>query len=122
VRGERDDLNHEETETMSSAVASEIAKQIGGQAFMMMGTTRKFADGDALVFDVRGCPRWNKVKVTLNYMDTYDLEFIKIGPAPAFHLTSRRVSDVYFDQLHEVIERETGLYLSLGTVRRGSRA
>lgn len=53
----------------------------------------------------------NYIKITLNAMDTYDVEFGKI------HGMNYKVvgefNGVYFDQLKELFENETKLYLSL---------
>lgn len=95
-------------------VANTIARQIGHRAFVMMGTRYKLGDERSLTFDVRGSRIVNKIRVTLNSMDLYDLEFWKVGRAPKFRVEVVDVrTDVYFDALREVIERVTGLYLSL---------
>jgi hypothetical protein len=100
-------------------IANEIDRQIGRRAFLMMGTTQKVADTRSLTFNVRGSSRCNRVIVSLSGDDTYTLEFLKIGRAPAFKIkTSGLLCGIYVNQLHDAIERETGLFLSLGTVRR----
>jgi hypothetical protein len=44
----------------------------------------------------------------------YDLEFLRIGRAPKYRVEVVNVrTDIYFDALREVIERVTGLHLSL---------
>ncbi len=103
---------------MAYEVAQQIAAQIGHRAFVMMGTQHKIADELSLTFNVRGSRTWNKVKVTLNPMDTYDITFYKIGRAPKFRIQEKTVDNVYVGDMHELIERETGLYLSLGTMGR----
>jgi len=91
-----------------------IAQQIGHKAFVMMGTRYKLADEKSLAFDVRGSKRWNKIQITLNAMDTYDVTFWKFGRAPLFREQAKQACfGISFDQLHELIEKHTGLYLSL---------
>ena len=95
-----------------SKIATEIARQIGPVAFAMMGTRKdKWADGDALLFTVRGCPKWKKIRIDLDAADTYSLMFYQIDGA--FNVTSKYVYNVHVDMLHDLIESETGLFLSL---------
>jgi hypothetical protein len=95
-------------------VANTIARQIGHRAFVMMGTRYKLGDERSLTFDVRGSRTVNKIRVTLNTGDLYDVDFLKVGRAPTYRvvLVDER-TDIYFDALREVIERATGLRLSL---------
>jgi hypothetical protein len=99
-------------------IALTIAQQIGHQAFILMGTRYTIAEDNALLFDVRGSRKCNKISVTLTSMDLYDVTFFKVGRGPKFTITSHTVKGVYFDQLREVIEENTELYLSLGTTKR----
>lgn len=69
------------------------------------------ATSNWLSFRVKGSPSINYIKVTLNGLDLYDMEFGKIGR------TSYKVvateSNVYADQLKPFIEKHTKLYTSL---------
>lgn len=96
-------------------IANEIARQIGSRAFFMMGTRYKLGDEKSLTFDLRGSLAVNKIKVEYDYgRDTYKLHFWKQGRAPNFKIVVvAELDDVYCDQLHEIIERNTGLALSL---------
>jgi len=96
-------------------VANTIARQIGHRAFLMMGTRYKLGDDLSLTFDIRGSRTVNKIRVTLNVMDLYDLTFWKVTRRNGeFKVTVVDVrNDIYFDGLREVIERVTGLCLSL---------
>lgn len=94
-------------------VANEIARQIGGRAFFMMGTKIKTGTDTALMFDIKGCKRFNWVRVTLAADDTYTVEFIHIGRAPAFKTNKETFEGIYNDQLHSLISEKTGLALSL---------
>ena len=96
-----------------TAVATETARQIGGRAFMMMGTRHKLADGDSLVFDIRGCRIINKIKITLNSMDLYDIEYWHINPRQGKSDMIADSAGLYADMVKADIESNTGLCLSL---------
>ena len=61
------------------------------------------------------------IRITLNGLDLYDIEFVKItrkkdktlGIMIPTAVTVSTETNVYCDQMKEIIERETGLYLSL---------
>jgi hypothetical protein len=92
-------------------VAETIRQQIGHKALYMMGAKNLLNHGNALSFRIRGSRKVNYIKITLNSMDTYDLEFGKI------HGMNYRIVEefegAYADMLHCVIEHRTGLHLSL---------
>lgn len=96
-------------------VANTIARQIGSRAFLMLGTRQKLGDTDSLTFDCRGSRAVNKIRVTLNGRDLYDLTFWKVTRRNGQFKVNvvEQVEDVYFDSLRGVIERVTGLHLSL---------
>jgi hypothetical protein len=94
-------------------VAQTIKDQIGHKAFVMMGTTDYIADTNALVFNIRGCRQWKKIKVELTPDDPYTVTFYKIGRAPGFRLSEKSVAGVFVSDLHRIISEETGLALSL---------
>lgn len=98
--------------TTDMSIANEIARQIGRRAFVMMGTTDKYGESNALIFNIKGS-KWKKIKVRLDPSDTYTVIFYRQKRAPSFEIVSHEVNDIYCDQLHDVIERETGLYLRL---------
>jgi hypothetical protein len=88
-------------------VSQNIAAQIGNCAFTMMGTRNKISNGNSLIFDIRGSKKVNKIVITLEPSDTYKIDFYK-GIKLVYS-----TDNIYNDQLKEVIERHTGLYLSL---------
>ncbi len=92
---------------MNLDIANTIAQQIGPLAFRMMGTQQKIGTPNGLIFNVRGSHKVNKIIITLMPSDTYKLDFYK-GIKLVY-----TTDDIYNDMLHEVIERQTGLYLSL---------
>jgi hypothetical protein len=98
-------------------VAEIIREQIGPIAFLMMGTKKDiWKDGNSLIFKVRGS-KWQKIKITLQPSDTYDVEFFRIVRG-TFKVVQKKVEDVYVDMLHDIIEDETGLCLSINARRR----
>ena len=102
--------------TSISPVAREIANQIGAGAFVMMGTFQRVADGDDLTFDIRGCGKFNFVRVHLTAMDTYTLTFTKIMMDGRV-VREEKIDGVYHDALRAAIEEHTGLTLAVPRVR-----
>lgn len=98
-------------------IANTIAQQIGGKAFFLMGTRQKIGTSNSLIFDIRGSKKANKIEITLEPSDTYRIDFYKNKRVKKFFppesIRVHTSDDIYFDMLHEVIERNTGLYLSL---------
>ena len=92
-------------------ISKTIYNQIGNQAFKMMGAKNIGYDKDSLSWKVgRNSKGITHIKVVLNLMDLYEITFFKIRG------TSRKenlIDNVYADQLHKIIETNTGLYLSL---------
>lgn len=104
--------------------AHEIARQIGGGSFFMMGTDRKYAlnDNKTLQFNVkcRGS-KCKAIRVTLDSDDTYSVTSYKrvrhdarIPACIRKHLAPeyeslRTINDVFCDNLHDVLEELTGL-------------
>ena len=96
-------------------IAREIARQIGNEAFMLMGSTggTMLADVDSLTFGVKGSGRVNRIRVKLDPSDTYTLTFYKIGRAPKCSVAKvDEIKGVYVDMLHDLIEAGTGLFVS----------
>lgn len=99
----------------SKEVASIILQQLGGNKFIAMTGARHFGtNGNDLAFTLPRYPglKINCVKITLNAMDTYDIDFLKVPPMSQCHKpveTIKRCEDIYNDQLQEVFTRYTGL-------------
>lgn len=91
-------------------VANTIAEQIGARAFLMMGTRVKVGDSNSLTFDIRGCPKINKIRITL-IGDLYTVTFYKSRGLEIVIVSE--LEGVYADMLHGIIEEETGLRLKL---------
>ena len=100
-------------------VAQTIIQQLGGAGFTAMTGARQYTaidSGLAFGLPARFASQGiNKVRIILTPMDTYTVEFWRVGNAPKFH-TSKVSSheDIYFDMLRPLFEKETGLHLSLG--------
>jgi hypothetical protein len=88
----------------------------GGRAMLMIGGQAIDAGGEHLLvmFKAKAKNRANRVSIKLEASDTYTVEF---WYERSYAHTTRSIhSNVYADQLRELFERETGLYLSLGTM------
>ena len=93
-------------------VAETIRKQIGNKALFMMGAKNLVAGDDYLSFRIgRNSKGINYIKITLNRMDLYNIEFGAIRGMD--YKVKYEAKDVYVDMLHNVIENHTGMYLSL---------
>jgi hypothetical protein len=106
-------------------VAKTILAQLGGQKFLVMtGAKHLTGSPNCLSFHLPNAKQANGVKyvkIRLNAMDTYDVEFL--GPAKgAKKYDAPEVKDykegVYCDQLQAVFTAATGLATSLGTLGR----
>lgn len=107
------------------APADIIAQQLGGQRKLklMVGAKDFFSDdnGNTLVFNFKSS-KANYVRITLNSMDTYDVKFQKIGRLnkKTFEVPVKDVAEyngIYHDQLMDIFEEVTGLYLTLNSRR-----
>ena len=98
-------------------IAGIIAEQIGNKAFVMMGA-KNLAFGVNKNNDVylgfrigRNSKGINYIKITLNGKDLYDIEFGSIRKYQ--YKVKESFNDVFVDSLHGIIEKSTGMYLSL---------
>ena len=88
-----------------NTIAQIIKEQIGHNAFVMMGTSAFGYTNNSLSFNVKGSDV-KSIKIVLNGWDLYDVTFYTAAG-------QKEISNLYCDMLHEAIERESGLYLSL---------
>jgi len=97
-------------------VANTILAQLGGNKFRAMTGARNFAGSDnSLTFRFPNRKGPNSCRVTLNSMDLYDVEFMRIRRSkgvPGVKTTAKR-NGLYADQLQSVFTEETGLYTHL---------
>jgi hypothetical protein len=99
----------------ANQVAKEILNQLGGNRKLsaMIAMHNVYFSTDSLSqgflqFDFKSCKKASKVRIYLEYNDTYTLKFYtKSG------IEKHTIQDVYNDNLIEVFENYTGLYLSL---------
>ena len=98
--------------SVSDSIAMTILKQLGGMnRLIVMTGAYNFIDlGNGVSFKIKN-QRANYIKITLNSMDLYDLEVGRIRGTTYKVIATHK--DVYFDQLKPLIEKATGMYLSL---------
>jgi len=93
--------------TMSNNGANRLKAMIGAKNFARSDEQRYVS----FRFPMKARNKANYVKITLNDMDTYDVEFGSIRGMK--YTVKGEANGVYFDMLKEYFEVETGLYLSL---------
>jgi len=98
-------------------IAKEIQRQLGRKAFVMMGA-KNLAYGtdskgdESLSFKIGNNSKGvTHITITLNRKDLYDVKFIKIRGSQ--YKVTNEEKDIYNDMLKDIIESNTGLYLSL---------
>ena len=104
-------------------VAREILKQLGGNKFRMMTGAKNFVAGENyLTMKIgRNKTACNRLKITLNSMDTYDMRFSRVSigrwnskSCGEFKETSVKEYDgVDDDMLQEIFTLHTGMYTRL---------
>ena len=94
-------------------IAKTIAAQLGGTGRLsVMINARDFvADEAALMFRFSGSRKMNKIRISLNSLDLYDVDFYKLAKYDC--KTVKSIENVYSEDLKRIIEAETGLFLSL---------
>ena len=91
-------------------VAKTILQQLGGGGRLkaMIGASNFGGDENSLMFKIPQIKGIMYIKITLNAMDLYDIEFMdRVGQV------KDSIEGIYNDQLKGAIETKTGLYLSL---------
>ncbi len=103
------------TKAEAEYTAKTIAAQLGGNRFQAMTGAHSFtfdADGSlTFKYPTRKGFKLSAVKITLNVLDLYDVEFIDMKRN--YEIVKKSVNNVYNDQLQSVFTAETGLYTSL---------
>jgi hypothetical protein len=97
-------------------IAKNIKNQMGGRRLEIMIGAYNFVaetDGNYLRFRFKGSRKYNMVTITLNALDTYDIEFQKYSPSKFTVTTVDVFAGAYADMLIDVFEDATGLYLSI---------
>lgn len=97
-------------------IATTIREQLGRQACFMMGAKDFLGDSNSLTFRIgRNAGGWSHIKITFSPDDTYEVTFMRFRKLVC---VKRSVPMVYADQLRAIIEQNTQLYLSMGTMGR----
>ncbi len=107
-------------------IAITIMQQLGGRRFVMFTGAKEFTTiKNGLQFKIgRNSSKANRVEITLNGADLYDMKFIKFRPfsVKVDHRKGevktieqkielvKEWNDVYFDQLQDLFTETTGLY------------
>lgn len=101
------------TTKTDKTVAIEILKQLGGNRFIAMTGAKNFActDNSFLCQIPMKKDRISHIKITLNAMDTYDLEFLSAWGGDL--KTVATFEGAYNDMLRNVVSSRTGLNLTL---------
>lgn len=113
----------------NTTIAKTILQQLGGGRFSAMTGAKNFvAIENGIKFDIgRNASKANKVKITVNGLDLYDVEFIKYTPysfkisrdglsfkeTQESSVTVAEYESIYDDMLQDVFTRVTGMYTRL---------
>ena len=107
-------------------VATTILQQFGARQFIAMTgahnivvlNTENYPYG-GVQFDVKGSRKANRLMVTVDAMDTYTVQFWKIGRGyTGICEMVKEFTGVYDDMLRSIFTDVTGLETSLGTMGR----
>ena len=95
-------------------VANTILKQLGGNKFRVMTGAKNFMGiADGLVMKIgRNSSNSNYLKITLNSMDTYDMEFAKLTKMGEKKSVTE-YNNIYNDMLTDQFTAHTGMYTRL---------
>lgn len=99
------------TNTRGREIAGEIYNQLGRKAFFMMGAKNLAHGENNLQFKISGSGRVSHINIALNGLDLYDVTFYKVRGVNTKVVS--KFENYYDDMLKSLIEKETGLYLSL---------
>ena len=105
------------TSTTAKNVAQTILSQLGGNKFRAMVSANNFVYGtddnnnDFIQLRFKGNRKASFLKITLNQMDTYDMEFGKIWKQEYKKVHESKGN--YNDMLQSEFTAFTGLYTSL---------
>ena len=95
-------------------VAKTILEQLGGNKFRVMTGAKNFMGfTDGLVMKIgRNSSNSNYLKITLNSMDTYDMEFAKVTRMGEKKSVTE-YNNIYCDMLTDQFTSRTGMYTSV---------
>lgn len=95
-------------------VSQTILQQLGGQRFIAMTGAKNFIDhGKGLSFKIgRNCKRVNCVRITLNVLDLYNVEFLNINLGrknSEWIKTVSEICNIDADNLQGIFTANTGM-------------
>lgn len=103
---------------MSIEIAKTILEQLGGNGFRLMcGVTNATAGKNHLQLRFKGCRKANTLKITLNAMDTYDMEFYQFRPKSMTCPKMIEFLGLYAEDLAKTFTDFTGLETRLVRVK-----
>lgn len=94
-----------------SEIANTTFQQLGGRQAMFMISGKASTSNDDLFIRFKGSRKSNVVKIHLNGKDLYDVTFSKMIKYELKEVS--KYNDVYAEDLMNLFEKETGLYLTL---------
>ncbi len=99
-----------------STVARTIIAQLAGSAVQLklfLGAFDLVYSDSAITFKWKAKAKnsANCCRITLEPSDTYKVEFLRVWGTKVKAITE--MTDIYNDQLREIFERETGLYVRM---------
>ena len=99
---------------MSMSVAKEILETLGGNKFRVMTGAKNFMGfSNGLVMKIgRNSSNSNYLKITLNSMDLYDMEFCKLTKLGEKKSVTE-YNNVYNDLMRGTFTAHTGMYTTL---------
>ena len=102
-------------------ISGTILKQLGGNKFIAMtGAKNFYYDKYTTTFKIgRNSKSVNTVRITLNAMDTYDVDFMRVSFGTKQGYREKIISShkgIYAEDLREVFESSTEMYTSLGSM------
>lgn len=108
----REELN-QISEGMGKREGAEVIAQLGGGRFIAMTGAKDFFIGPkGVVFKIgRNSKGVNYVRINLNSMDTYDIEFLQVRNFK--EKIKSKAKGIYADMLRGAFEQHTGLRTSL---------
>lgn len=102
--------------TNGKEIAETTIMYLGGTGKLkaMIGATSfSYDEQGTLTFMFKMFAKANLIRLVLDSSDTYTMKFEKYNRRTGKIASHKEFEGLYFDQLKEVFERETGLYLSL---------
>lgn len=95
---------------MNTQIARTILQQLGGPKIgAFIGTKTWIGGNNSLSFRFKGSKKYNMCKIQLNSLDTYDVTFYKFRGIDV--IREDGINGIYCDQLVEIFERTTNLFL-----------